>query len=188
MMPTQNFPWMADDYASHILLAIILLSQFDNWNQLVRLGWEWLFTIHYVPLTTPTQSLFDVLEAEPRKRSYAFGEKGRPIRWQSRSARPHSARSVLKVEVPRYYLRGSGLNSYHIFEVKVSWCKVYRETAKQNYSWCYTVCTTIFCLMQIQLGNHRWSVYRRYSEFQQFHEEMKENYPQVCTAVNVNLF
>ena len=28
-----------------------------------------------------------------------------------------------------------------------------RETAKQNYSWCYTVCTTIFCLMQIQLGD-----------------------------------
>ena len=35
--------------------------------------------------------------------------------------------SVLKVEVPRYYLRGSGLNSYHIFEVKVSWCKVFTQ-------------------------------------------------------------
>ena len=175
-----------------VTFYLLLFSSASSTTEINLCGWVGSDCSQFIMShSLLAQSLFDVLEAEPRKRSYAFGEKGRPrpqIRRRSRSARPHSARSVLKVEVPRYYLRGSGLNSYHIFEVKVSWCKVYRETAKQNYSWCYTVCTTIFCLIQIQLGNHRWSVYRRYSEFQQFHEEVKENYPQVRTAVNVNVF
>ena len=113
-----------------IILTQPLFAQLNNWNA-CAVG---LITIHYVPLTTPTQSLFDVLEAEPRKRSNAFGQKERPrpqIRRRSRSARPQSARSSLKVEVPRYYLRWSGLNSYHIFEVKVSWWhQVFTQSAR----------------------------------------------------------
>ena len=78
-MPTQKR--MADDYTSHILLTIVF-TQSTTEIKSCLCGWVGSDctrdSIHYVPLTPPTQSLFDVLEAEPRKRSYAFGEKGRP--------------------------------------------------------------------------------------------------------------
>ena len=126
------------------------------------------------------------MEAEPRRRSYAFSDNERPkpkIRRRSRSLRSHRAVNPIKVEVPRYFLRGNGLNSYHVYEIKVRevMCQVFLDVLQRRAlsSWHYHNYHTTTLLVQIQLQSDQWSVYKRYSNFRQFHEEIKKKYPQV---------
>lgn len=43
------------------------------------------------------------------------------------------------------------------------------------------------CIMheQITLGKEKWTVHKRYQDFQKFHEEMKRRHPQVLLHVHV---
>ena len=50
---------------------------------------------------------------------------------------------------------------------------------EQLSSWHYHNYHATTLLVQIQLGSDQWSVYKRYSNFRQFHEEIKKKYPQV---------
>jgi len=169
-----------------------------------RGDWVHVFRSFYsvVPFCPLIQNLFDVLEAEPRRRSYAFSDNERPkpkIRRRSRSLRSHRAVNPIKVEVPRYFLRGSGLNSYHVYEIKVREVLVsglltwgwwyFKVHVEQLSSWHYNNYHATTLLVQIQLGSDQWSVYKRYSNFRQFHEEIKKKYPQVyiCDKI-VRLF
>ncbi|XP_070569442.1 kinesin-like protein KIF16B isoform X2 [Ptychodera flava] len=53
------------------------------------------------------------------------------------------------INIPKYMLRGHGRDAHHVFEVKVA-----------------------------VLGNN-WVVYRRYRQFRELHENMKQNYPEI---------
>ena len=66
---------------SHSILIIFtqpLIAQHNNWNATLACAIGLIKFIMSHALTTSTQSLFDVLEAEPRKRSNTFGQKERP--------------------------------------------------------------------------------------------------------------
>ena len=70
-----------------------------------------------------TQDSLSIDAPEARRRSYAFGSKDQPPTPEYHRKRSRSMRGVatiFKVKIPRYFLRGNGLNAYHVYEVKVS--------------------------------------------------------------------
>lgn len=85
-------------------------------------------------------------------RSCAFGEADADS-LAYRSLRKKA--TPLTVSIPCFILRGKGMHSYHVYQVK------------------------------LKLGKERWSVYRRFQEFQNLHQDLTLRYAEVCIYMSI---
>lgn len=81
-----------------------------------------------------------------RLRSNAFGEKNSPklgrLRRYSSSRNIHGVRGQFQVEIPSSILRGNGIASYHVYEVKVRIARFHSGGVYLLQTYTVTICDT----------------------------------------------
>jgi hypothetical protein len=88
-----------------------------------------------------------------RRRSYAQSEAelSPKARHLRRTHSLGERTARLSFSIDHHYLRGRGFTSYHMYEIS------------------------------IMLGKEKWTVHKRYQDFQRLHDEMRRRYPQLST-------